>query len=67
MRIWPCGNNGSLYSLQRLLTVPTYWIPKEDVKVSEGAGAKPAVAVSNTEATSGEVTSQLHPPRRVLR
>src|SRR5581483_11518417 len=46
---------------------PTYWMPSDDVNVSDGAGAKPAVAVSKMDATSGEVTIQLHPPRSVFR
>ena len=32
----------------------------------EGAGAKPAVAVSNIDATSGEVIIQFAPPRKVF-
>src|SRR3989304_7849263 len=67
MSTWPCGNSGSLYRRHLLFTVPTYCTPKLLVNVSLGDGAKPAVDVSKIEATSGLVTSQLAPPRRVLR
>src|SRR5438045_2627108 len=46
--------------------VPTYWIPRFPVKLSLMVGAKPAVAVSKIEATSGLHTIQLHPPRSVF-